>query len=132
MTFRQNLQVAFSALMANKLRSLLTMLGIIIGVAAVVSLVSIGEGVQNAISDEIEGAGSNVVAVLPGVEFGRASGRDTFTLDDAQAIEDSIGHIVGVAPQYVNTAQLTYEDNTVIASIIGTSDEVVNVLTINL
>ena len=57
MTFRQNLQVAFSALMANKLRSLLTMLGIIIGVAAVVSLVSIGEGVQNAISDEIEGAG---------------------------------------------------------------------------
>ena len=132
MTFRQNLQVAFSALMANKLRSLLTMLGIIIGVAAVVSLVSIGEGVQNAISAEIEGAGSNVVAVLPGADFRQASGSDAFTLDDVEAIEDNIDHMLGVAPQYASVGQVTYEDSTIVASVIGTSDQVVDVLTINM
>ncbi|MEL6405932.1 MAG: ABC transporter permease [Chloroflexota bacterium] len=132
MTFRQNIQVAFSALMANKLRSALTMLGIIIGVAAVVSLVSIGEGVESAITGEIEGAGSNIVAVVPGAEFGPSAGEDTFTLADAEAIENEVANLDGVAPQYVSTGQLQYEDTTVVVSITGTTANVTDVLTINM
>ncbi|MEO1643749.1 MAG: ABC transporter permease, partial [Chloroflexota bacterium] len=132
MTFRQNLQVAFSALMANKLRSALTMLGIIIGVAAVVSLVSIGEGVESAITGEIEGAGSNIIAIVPGAEFGPQSGEDTFTLDDAQAIEETIANLNSVAPQYINTSQVQYEDTIIAVSITGTTSSVTDVLTINM
>lgn len=94
-----NLEVAFSALFANKLRSALTMLGIIIGVAAVVSLVSLGEGVQNAITAEIEGAGSNVISIIPGGGFAAAAGSDAFSLDDAYAIRDNVDNLSAVAAQ---------------------------------
>ncbi|MEM9954050.1 MAG: ABC transporter permease [Chloroflexota bacterium] len=132
MSIRQNLQVAFGALLANKLRSALTMLGIIIGVTAVVSLVSIGEGVESAITGEIEGTGSNIVVVVPGSEFQSNSGNDLLTLEDAQAIEDEVANLQAVAPQYTGTAQLIYEDEASLVTITGTTANVVDVLTIDL
>jgi putative ABC transport system permease protein len=68
MLLRQNFQVALRALRANKMRSILTMLGIIIGVAAVVALLAIGEGATASITDQVAGAGSNLVFIRPGAQ----------------------------------------------------------------
>ena len=62
----QSYKIAFRALAANKMRSSLTILGIVIGVAAVVALMAIGNGATSSITSSIEGIGSNLVTVLPG------------------------------------------------------------------
>ncbi|MBS6028639.1 MAG: ABC transporter permease [Negativicoccus succinicivorans] len=64
--FWENLQIAWQALVRNKMRSLLTMLGIIIGVASVIALVSIGQGVQKDTEDRFSKLGSNLLIVIPG------------------------------------------------------------------
>ena len=66
MNLTENIRLAFGSLMANKLRAILTMLGIIIGVAAVITLVSVGEGVQAVVVSEFEGLGNNLLFVTPG------------------------------------------------------------------
>ena len=64
--YKESFLMAWASLIANKLRSLLTMLGIIIGVAAVIALVSIGNGVKQDIEDSISSLGSNLLVVMPG------------------------------------------------------------------
>lgn len=66
MKFWEAFKVAITALYANKMRSFLTMLGVIIGVASVILLVSIGQGVASQITEDIEGLGTNIVNVVPG------------------------------------------------------------------
>ena len=66
MNLSENLRLALRALSANKLRALLTMLGIIIGVAAVITLLSVGQGVESFIVAEFEGLGNNLLFVFPG------------------------------------------------------------------
>lgn len=91
----ESLRIAFSAIWANKVRSFLTMLGIIIGVFAVIELVAVGEGVKAQVSKEIQGLGTNVLAVLPGKisegGFNPASsvGASTLTDEDLQTIKDN-------------------------------------------
>ncbi|MHB1274528.1 MAG: ABC transporter permease, partial [Candidatus Humimicrobiaceae bacterium] len=65
-TFSENIKIAFQSLFLNKLRSALTMLGIIIGVGAVVAVMSIGTGAQDSVVKSIQGIGSNLVIVMPG------------------------------------------------------------------
>ncbi|OJF14014.1 ABC transporter permease [Couchioplanes caeruleus] len=85
-------RVALDALRANRLRSVLTMLGIVIGVAAVVALVAIGTGTKQQIERQVEGLGSNLLIVVPGrLEAGAAPSVSTMSLDDA----DAVGRIVG-------------------------------------
>jgi putative ABC transport system permease protein len=85
-------RVALDALRANRLRSLLTMLGVVIGVAAVVALVAIGTGTKQQIERQVEGLGSNLLIVVPGrLEAGSAPTSSPLTLDDA----DAVGRIVG-------------------------------------
>jgi len=87
------LRVAFDALRANRVRSLLTMLGVVIGVWAVVVLVAIGGGARDMVEGEIEGLGSNIIFVVPG-EFGLESGGPTIsrlTLDDVAALRRVAG-----------------------------------------
>ncbi|GGQ62607.1 ABC transporter permease [Couchioplanes azureus] len=85
-------RVALDALRANRLRSVLTMLGIVIGVAAVVALVAIGTGTKEQIERQVEGLGSNLLIVVPGrLEAGAAPSVSTMSLDDA----DAVGRIVG-------------------------------------
>jgi putative ABC transport system permease protein len=85
-------RVALDALRANRLRSSLTMLGVIIGVAAVVVLVAIGTGTKNKIESQVEGLGSNLLIVVPGqVDIGSAPSVSRLDLDDV----DAIGKIVG-------------------------------------
>jgi ABC-type antimicrobial peptide transport system, permease component len=85
-------RVAVDALRANRLRSALTMLGVVIGVAAVVILVAIGSGAKQEVETEVEGLGSNIIIVVPGkFEFGAAPSLSRLTLADV----DLLGRVVG-------------------------------------
>ncbi len=130
-----NLRIALRALTANKLRSLLTMLGVIIGVAAVVALVSIGQGAQAEVTSQIEGIGANLIAVMPGrmEEQGamRASGTaQTLTMADAQAIGGMSG-VTDVAPIYQASGQLIASGRNANAPIYGTTPEYIKVYNVS-
>jgi putative ABC transport system permease protein len=103
-------QIALSGLASNKMRSSLTVLGIVIGVAAVIALMSIGRGTQAAITSRIESMGTNLVFVTPGATtqggVGQGTGTAaTLTLEDAKALLQS-PDVVAVAPQVQATAQV--------------------------
>lgn len=100
--FGENLKMAFLSIRGAKLRSFLTMLGIIIGVAAVVSIVSIGNGLKASISQQVAGLGSNVITVISGSLSGKggavsAAGTSTLTAADYQAIQQQ-PHVQNTAP----------------------------------
>jgi putative ABC transport system permease protein len=85
-------RVALDALRANRLRSVLTMLGVVIGVAAVVALVAIGTGTKQQIERQVEGLGSNLLIVVPGrLEAGAAPTASTLTLEDVDAVTRVVG-----------------------------------------
>ena len=85
-------RVAVTALRANRLRSLLTMLGVVIGVAAVVVLVAIGTGAKQEVQAQVEGLGSNLVLIVPGrLELGSAPTRSRLQLADATAVGRAVG-----------------------------------------
>jgi len=85
-----SVRVAIGAMSANKMRSSLTMLGVIIGVAAVIALLSIGQGVQKTVTEQIQSAGSSLLMVLPGqvTETGGFEFAPSLTYEDAEAIAD--------------------------------------------
>src|SRR3989338_7576446 len=98
MTFFDILEETYTALSSNKVRSGLTMLGIVIGIASVIAMVSIGEGARDSIQSSIEGLGSNMLTVMPGVaQPGRglvSSGRgaaQTIKNEDADALKNLSG-----------------------------------------
>ena len=92
-----SIRVALRALGANKLRGLLTMLGVIIGVAAVIALMSLGKGAQAQITEQVQALGSNLLFVSPGQGRqtsnvrGGAGNAQTLTLQDAEAIANQLG-----------------------------------------
>jgi len=91
-------RVALDALRANRLRSVLTMLGVVIGVAAVVALVGIGTGTKQQIESQVEGLGSNLLIVVPGrLQAGAAPTASTLTMDDLDAVERVVGDRTRVA-----------------------------------
>ena len=103
MLFKECFGMAVNALLANKLRSLLTMLGIIIGVGAVIAMVSIGMGVRTSVADSFASLGSNMLIVMPGSANtggvrGKAGSRKSLKYDDAKAIESKIKGIDYVSP----------------------------------
>ena len=91
-------RVAVTALRANRLRSLLTMLGVVIGVAAVVVLVAIGSGAKQEVEEQVNGLGANLVIVVPGrLDFGAAPTKSRLELSDATRIERATGQQVAVS-----------------------------------
>ena len=91
-------RVAVTALRANRLRSLLTMLGVVIGVAAVVVLVAIGTGAKQEVEEQVNGLGANLVIVVPGrLELGSAPTKSRLELGDADRIERETGQEVAVS-----------------------------------
>ena len=116
MKFFESIRIAMRALAANKLRSVLTMLGIIIGVGAVIALMSIGRGVQKFVTDRFAGLGSNLLFILPGqLEDGPPQERQNIkllTIDDASALADSarLPDVAGVTAEFVGPATLTRGD----------------------
>ena len=117
MKIMESFRVAMRALAANKLRSVLTMLGIIIGVGAVIALMSIGRGVQKYVTDQFAGLGSNLLIVVPGqITDGppdpRSIGVELFTMADARAIGDPllVPDVAAVAPLFMGAATITRGD----------------------
>lgn len=92
MSLTEAWRVAFAALRANRMRSALTMLGVIIGVAAVVALVGIGTGAKQEVEQQVEGLGSNLLLVVPGrLDVGAAPSLSRMTLDDVEAVSRVVG-----------------------------------------
>lgn len=123
--------IALRSLLANKLRSSLTMLGIIIGVGAVISLMSVGEGAQARITSTFEQMGTNVLNVIPSSPEGGTSEQSgpmeiyvapTLTLDDAKALE-RIPSVVAIAPVNENMVQVTFGGESRRARVYGSTPE---------
>ena len=94
------LRVALESLRANKLRSALTMLGIVIGVGAVITMVALGRGARTAIQAQIAAMGTDVLTVRPGQGFGSARGVSTrLTVEDAEAVAREAPLVSKVAPE---------------------------------
>ena len=111
MLFKECFGMAVNALLANKLRSLLTMLGIIIGVGAVIAMVSIGMGVRTSVADSFASLGSNMLIVMPGSSNhggvrGAAGSRKSLKYDDAKAIAAKIKGIDYVSPTVSTSYQV--------------------------
>lgn len=133
MNWWESLRVALQSLQANKLRSGLTMLGIVIGVAAVISLVAAGEGAQAQVLERFQSLGANVLIVRPGMTFfrGVAQGRVTaqsfagnsLTMEDVEAIARLSRTVVAVAPEYSTSGQVIYGSNNTQTSIVGVTPE---------
>lgn len=109
----------------HALRSLLTMLGIVIGVAAVVTMVTLGRATTEAVTNQIASLGSNILQVTPGSGFGRGGGGSPaaqFDFADIEAIRQQVGGVVAVAPQATSTATAIYEGANWSTTISGTTD----------
>lgn len=104
------IRLALDSLLANKVRAFLTMLGVIIGVASVVALLSLGDGASASITGEISSIGTNILTVSPGSAANRGPGSSavaqTITNSDVEAIRDLGLPAVGPSPQYTGSAQI--------------------------
>ena len=111
MRLRSTLTVSFRALRRNVLRSLLTALGIIVGVGAVIAMVSIGNGAKSVVEAQIASLGENVLLVFSG-SFNQggarsgAFGAGTLTVEDAEAIKREVTTVIGVSPEVRTSAQI--------------------------
>ncbi len=128
MLIAQNIQNALRALTANKTRSFLTMLGIIIGVGAVVALLAIGNGATASITGEIEGIGSNLVSVLPGsYQMGPGGGgggsSNSLFYDDYEAISNQVTGLAGISPSYQSSYPIKYNSESLFVSVKGIKPE---------
>ena len=119
------LSVALGALRANKLRSLLTMLGIVIGVGAVIAVVALGTGAQQAVKDRIAALGTTLLTVSPGQQRGGgiaiAGGQQRLVIDDAKAVDERAQHILAVQPEMRSTQQIVFGNKNASTTIIGTT-----------
>lgn len=116
MNINELLRLSLAALHANKMRSILTMLGVIIGVFAVILLVSIGSGLQKYITDQISGLGSNLTFVIPGKVGGARTpgGQQTnkLVITDAKRLEAKLNTIADVGPVVQKTATVKFKNKT--------------------
>jgi putative ABC transport system permease protein len=126
MLISEILRVALSALRANKLRSVLTMLGIVIGVSAVIAVVALGRGAQQAVNERIQALGTTLLTVVPGQVFmgGVASSTDRARLDvyDAMALEERGGTLfAAVQPEMSRQLQVQYINKNTSTNVVGTT-----------
>ena len=132
MLFSESFQMALTSLYANKMRSLLTMLGIIIGVAAVIALVSVGMGVRSNVTNSIASLGSNMLIVSPGSSNrggvrGAAGSMQTLKYDDAEAIKNKIKNIEYVSPSVSGSYLIVYGNNNWKTSVQGVTPEFMSI-----
>jgi len=128
MRFAEAFRVALDALRANRLRSILTMLGVIIGVAAVVILVAIGSGAKAEVEKQVEGLGSNLILVVPGsLEIGGAPSASRLELSDVELLGRAVGDASAVATTVQSGELVRVGDKEVFTTINGTNETVVNV-----
>ncbi len=124
----ESVRIALESLRSNKLRTMLTMLGIIIGVWSVVSLLAIGGGASQSITDQVKGIGTNLLTVLPGTRARNnpkaySGGAPSLSMDDVDAIKRTLPEISLVAPQFQNETQVVAGSINRSASILGITPE---------
>jgi putative ABC transport system permease protein len=126
MAFLDLIKETLWSLASNKVRSGLTILGIIIGIASVITMVAIGQGAQNSIAASIESIGSNLILINPGsqriggVNQGGGSSQ-TLTIEDANAIKSQVANVKAVAPAITTRGQATANGNNTNTQVIGTN-----------
>jgi putative ABC transport system permease protein len=127
MNFMESIRIALRGLKANKLRSILTMLGIIIGVFAVIVMVAIGTGARTSVTGQIQGLGSNLLIITPaqassgGVKGGSVT---TMTMEDVDAIKTKAADTVqGVAPQVGKSVQVVFAGQNTSTQVVGTTPD---------
>ncbi|MDD4901218.1 MAG: ABC transporter permease [Patescibacteria group bacterium] len=138
MLYSDLFQESFLALSSNKVRSSLTVLGIVIGVASVIAMVSIGQGAQSSIESSIQSIGSNLILVSPGAQRGFGGGAssargssETLKLTDAEAIKKEVFSVKSVAPSLSTRYQITAKgtnSNTSVNGVTAAYAEVRNVV----
>jgi putative ABC transport system permease protein len=125
MLIGETIAVAFSSIRANKLRAALTMLGVIIGVAAVITVVAMGSGAQKAVQDKINALGANLITINPGM--GRGVGgaatqdRAAMHVADADSLKTEAATLVAVVPELSRNQQVVYLNSNINTSIVGTT-----------
>lgn len=128
-TFLASLRIALRALGANKMRSILTMLGIIVGVGAVIAMIAVGSGAKARIAEQIASIGSNMLIVRSGsltsggLRFG-AGTVQTLTVDDSKAILNEIPSVKYVAPNISGVAQVVFGNQNWSTFVNGTTPEI--------
>ena len=126
------MRIAFRGLKVNKLRSALTMLGIIIGVAAVIAMLAVGSGASQRIKQQIASIGSNIIIVIPGsitasgIRLGTGNAV-TLTSDDAKAVARDCPSVQAVAPSSRGGAQVIFGNNNWATSIYGTTPDYLSI-----
>jgi len=126
------LKISLRALRVNKMRSALTMLGIIIGVGAVIAMLAVGTGASERISQQIASIGSNLIIILPGsttsggLRMGMGS-QPTLTKDDADAIQKECSAVQDVAPVLNGAAQIVYGNQNWSTGVYGTTPSMLNI-----
>jgi putative ABC transport system permease protein len=131
MSLWEAIRIALSSLHSNKLRSFLTMLGIIIGVAAVISTIAIGQGANKATQDQIAKMGTNVLSVWPGSQRtgavqGGLGSRNTLTMEDAEAVA-KLPSVKQVAAEYNSRGRVKFQNQNTSTQIMGTTPEYMEV-----
>ena len=124
MAVRETVELAFQSIGANTLRALLTVLGIIIGVAAVVAMVALGTGAQRAIDERIESLGAQLLSVYAGQSYRHgvaSSERVSLTTDDAAALARDATLLDGVVPEMQQPVQIKYGNQNINVAAIGTT-----------
>ena len=128
MTWLAGIRIALRALRVNKLRSLLTMLGIIIGVGAVITMIAVGSGAQSQVEEQIRSLGTNLIIVTPGsrtaggVRMGSGS-HPSLTDDDAYALQRELADIQAAAPAVRGTGQVVFGGNNWSTAFFGITPE---------
>jgi putative ABC transport system permease protein len=134
MDFLSTLQIALRALLRNKMRSILTMLGIIIGVGAVIAMIGIGQGADQTVQKQIATLGSNMLFISSGsgnaggLRMGNGSTK-TLLEQDVEAIARECPAVVAVAPGTQTSAQLVYEGDNWGTRVVGTTPEYFDIRT---
>jgi putative ABC transport system permease protein len=124
MNYTNLVRIAINALMRNKMRAFLTMLGVIIGVASVIAMLAIGQGSKKSIQDQVSSMGSNLVFVMPGsqarggVQLGNSSSQ-SLTLKDVDAIAGNSPSVVMVSPEVRSAGQAVYGNQNTPTSMYG-------------
>ena len=123
--FLSSLLLALRAIRRNLMRSFLTILGIVIGVSAVITMVTLGNGATRMVSDQIASLGSNLVMVRPGQRLGPgrdSAGAPRFKANDAEAIQTQIGGLSAVAPAANRSVTVVYAANNWSTTVTGSTD----------
>jgi putative ABC transport system permease protein len=123
MLFGETLLIALQSIRANLFRASLTMLGIIIGVAAVITMVALGTGARAAIDEQMQALGGNILSISSSSWFSRgvARNQNTLTTDDARALAMEARHLEGVVPEINGRQQIKYGNRNLNVTILGTT-----------